>query len=226
MSKKPSLLDSDQCLSINRAVAEAEQRTSAEILPVVARSSGRYDRAEDIVGLWTAIILAGLAWYFVQGVGTAGDSWIDEPYVRLGFLVVAVLMVVGFIGGAAVASRVHWLRRLFTPRREMDQEIVARAKAVFFDRRVHRTSESCGVLIYVSLYERSAVILVDDAVRAQLSDRSIEEVREELESGIRSDGTVGGSVRAVNLLGKLLEVALPAAEGEGNDIRNEVVLLD
>ena len=43
----------EQRRAVAQAVAEAEGKTSAEIVPVVATASGRYDRAEDIVGLWT-----------------------------------------------------------------------------------------------------------------------------------------------------------------------------
>ena len=42
------------------AVAAAESQTSAEIVPVIAAASGRYDRAEDLVGLWTAVALMAL----------------------------------------------------------------------------------------------------------------------------------------------------------------------
>ena len=42
---------------VDDAVAQAEKRTSAEIVPVVATSSGRYDRAEDIVGLFVGLIV-------------------------------------------------------------------------------------------------------------------------------------------------------------------------
>ena len=47
---------------VNQAVREAESATSAEILPVVARSSGRYDRPEDIVGLWFAALAMIIVW--------------------------------------------------------------------------------------------------------------------------------------------------------------------
>ena len=42
---------------INECVGTAELKTSAEIVPVVATSSGRYDRAEDLVGLLLGIVL-------------------------------------------------------------------------------------------------------------------------------------------------------------------------
>ena len=55
--KPASSLFNDQARErVNQAIAQAESKTSAEVVPVVATASGRYDRPEDIVGLWLGII--------------------------------------------------------------------------------------------------------------------------------------------------------------------------
>ena len=46
---------------IKQAIREAEDRTGCEIAAVIAESSGRYDRAEDVFGvLFSAVILTCL----------------------------------------------------------------------------------------------------------------------------------------------------------------------
>lgn len=224
MKKKPLLTD-EQRLAVNRAVADAERRTSADILPAVARASGRYDRAEDVVGVWFGLVLCAVLWYFFQGVGSSA-GWNATSELRLAFWIVAAVIVVGFVVGAIVAGRVFWLRRLFTSTLEMDQETVARAKAVFYDSRVHRTSDGSGVLVFVSLYERRAAILADERIVAKLSERSLEEVRDELIDGITENGLAGGLCQGIERLGRLLESALPADESVGNEVHNEVVVLE
>ena len=124
MRKKP-LLSDEQCSAVHREIAAAERRTSAEILPAVARASGRYDRAEDVVGLWFGLLLCATIWYFFQGVGGSG-GWSSILEVRMGFWAVAVAVVLGFIVGVIVGGRVHWLRRLFTSNLEMEQEVLGR----------------------------------------------------------------------------------------------------
>ena len=52
MIKATRLITDADRQRINAAIADAELHTSAEIVPVVASASGRYDRAEDIAGLW------------------------------------------------------------------------------------------------------------------------------------------------------------------------------
>ena len=226
MNSTRELLSVSDRLRINRAISDAERLTSAEILPAVAPLSGRYDRAEDLVGLWTGIILCGLVWHFFQGVTTGGGDWTDDPQIAVGFPVLLLVLLGGFVLGAVLASRIDWLRRLFTPDRQMEEESLLRAKEVFFDSRLHRTEAATGVLIYVSLYERKVVLLTDDAIRAQLSDRSLEEVRDTLLTSLRKNGLVEGLDAAIHLLGKFLEVSLPAREGHANEVRNEVIVLD
>ena len=223
--KKKSLLSDDQRHAVNQVIAEAEHRTAAEIVPAVAVASGRYDRAEDVVGLFSGLALTGVAWMLFQEVGEAG-GWSSAPSLVICFPIIAGLMVLGFIVGAIVAGRVFWIRRLFTSNLEMDQETTSRAKAVFFDRRVHGTSEACTVLIYVSLYERRTAILADDAVREKLSERSLEEVQSELLEGVKEGGAAEGLCRGIRRLGELLEAVVPSGDGDRDEVYNEIVVLD
>ena len=50
--------------------------------------------------------------------------------------------------------------RLRNPRSAM----LARAREVFFDKRVYRTAGGTGLLVYVSLYERMAAVIADQKV--------------------------------------------------------------
>ena len=65
--------DSDR-RRIREAVTEAETHTSAEIVPVLTESSGRYDRAEDLAGCVLSIGLLSLCWLKFQHVLIDG-SW-------------------------------------------------------------------------------------------------------------------------------------------------------
>lgn len=216
--------DEEARTQVNSAIAAAEKQTAAEILPVVAATSGSYDRAEDIVGLWCGLTLTGVAWFLFQGV-TAGSGWASEWVVGFGFWWVLLLMLVGYVGGVVLADRVDGLRRLFAPAREMESETVARAKAVFFDRRLHATSQGTGVLLYVSLLERRAVVLVDDAVAEKLDEKALEEIRDELLAGLREGSLAKGFNGGIQRVGSLLAESLPAGENRKDEVPSEVVVL-
>src|SRR5579863_9429829 len=69
---------------VAEAIRDGESQTSAEIVPVIAGSSGRYDRPEDVVGLWLAILGIIAVWYFFPTPHPKTGSWdASEPVWQL-----------------------------------------------------------------------------------------------------------------------------------------------
>jgi len=226
MPRATTYFTSDQRKAIEEAVIEAEGKTSAEIVPVVAAASGRYDRPEDIVGLFLGVVLMAITWALLPvSAPSLTGSWesISVPY-HLPALIVA--MVLGFILGAVIASRVEWLRMLFTPSDQMRDEVNARARQVFFDDRVHHTAGGTGVLFFVSLYERAAVVLADAAITEKLGQPAIDELCAELVRDIK-DGDIAAALRASILnAGEKLHAVLPREPGDVNELADTLVLID
>lgn len=216
----------DQRKAVENAVAAAESKTSAEIVPVVATASGRYDRPEDIVGLFTGIALMAITWSVlpVYAPDRTG-SWegFAFPY-HLPAIIIA--MIVGFVLGAFAASRIVWLRMLFTPAAQMRDEVNARARQVFFDDRVHHTAGASGLLFFVSLYERTAVILADAAVTEKLGQGAIDALCRELVEDIRKGDVATALARSIEKAGEQLEPVLPRETGDVNELADTFVLLD
>ena len=85
--------------AINTAVAAAESKTSAEIVPVVADSSGRYDRAEDLCGLWLGLILMIITWILLPEPIREPGSWGGPSLLCYPFaLTAAVVFGAGALG--------------------------------------------------------------------------------------------------------------------------------
>lgn len=210
---------------VNEAVSRAESLTSVDLVPVLVPRSSTYERAEDIVGLWCGLLLMGLAWVTLQGVGTDG-TWAGLPEVRLGFWTLAGLLLAGFLGGVLLADRYPRLRRLFIPSRGMDAAVRSRAEAIFYDRKLHRTSRGTSLLLLVSLLERRAVVFADDLVAAKVGERALGEIRDELLGGVREKGLEEGFARGLERAGSLLATAFPPVEGRANEIPDEVIVYD
>lgn len=211
--------------NINDAVVGAESKTSAEIVPVVATASGRYDRPEDIVGVWFALVALALAWWLLPQAAAEPGSWGGFPIVLrlIGMLVAAV---VAFVLGAVVGSHVGWLRRLFTPRSQMRDEVAARARQAFFDGRVHHTAGATGLLVFVSLYERMATILADQAILDKLGQDALDELQEQLLSVLRAAGPTDAIVNTIRAAGDKLASVLPRADDDVNELPDALVILD
>jgi len=212
---------------INSAVRAAEAGTAAEIVPVVATASGRYDRAEDILGLWLGIglmIAISVFWPPPTIVADSG-SWESNP-AALQPVKLIVAMLVGFILGAIIGSKVPVLRRLFTPRRQMLDEVRQTARSVFFDNRIHHTQAGGGLLIYVSLFEHIAVILADRQVVAAIGQPALDALCQNLTQQLRIAGTTTALCQTLQTAGEMLKPVLPRGADDVNELPDALVTID
>lgn len=210
---------------IRKSVVEAEAKTSCEIVPVVATESGRYDRAEDIIGFWVAVIAAVAVWLLFPREAPDSGSWAGlSAFSGVVFLIAAIGL--GFLAGAVAGSRTAWLRRLFTPRRQMREEVHSRAREIFFDQRVHHTQGATGLLIYVSLFERLAVVLGDEEVVKTLGQAALDGLCQQLTSDLRKGEFATAFRNLISEAGDQLSRALPGSTGDVNELKDALVVID
>ena len=210
---------------IDQAVTAAESATSAEIVPAVATVSGRYDRAEDIVGVWLACILLAGVWAVLKAQGAEDTHW-GTTWGRFELPLLIGAVALGFVIGAALATYVAVIRRIFTPAREMRDEVRAAAAKVFHDRRVHHTTGATGLLIYLSLYERMAALVADQTVLDSVGQTALDELCDKLVAGVRRGDAGTALCEAITDAGERLKVVLPRAAADRNEISNALVILD
>ncbi|MBI2434886.1 MAG: hypothetical protein HYV26_18685 [Candidatus Hydrogenedentes bacterium] len=224
MTRASQLFTETEKAHIEEAVTAAEAKTSAEIVPAVCTASGRYDRAEDIAGLWLGAILVALAWLLLpwerSNAGSWGLSWdrVQLPAMLLG-------LVAGFILGAALASRIAWLRRLFTSRKEMQDEVAVRARQIFYDQRVHHTAGCTGVLLYISLYERMAAVIADGPVVEKLGQPAVDQLCHDLTMLLRRGTAAEALSTVVAQAGERLATVFPRESSDRDELSNKLVLL-
>jgi putative membrane protein len=210
---------------VAQAIQDAESKTSAEIVPVIARSSGRYDRPEDVVGLWLALVGIVVVWCVYPSSQVKTGSWdTSEPVWELVSLV--AVTIIGFVVGAVLATRIGWLRRLFTPAKQMREEVFGRARQVFFDNRVYRTAGASGVLLYISLYERMAAVIADQSVIDKLGQAQIDQTCAEFTRRLSERTPVEALCETARNLGQRLSGVLPRAADDVNELSDALVVLD
>ena len=210
---------------IEQAVTEAEAKTSAEIVPVLASASGRYDRAEDIAGVWLSIIAMGLTWAVLQTQSAEAAQW-GSTWARFELPILILAVIAGYGLGMTIATYSWTLRRLFTPKKHMASEVDERAGHVFFDRRVHHTDGDTGLLIYISLFERGAKFLADQTAHEKLGQAALDELCNELIDGIKAGDLATALCEAIKDAGNRLEKVLPRTDDDRNEIENALVILD
>ena len=225
MKRASAWFTAEEKARIAEAVQEAESKTAAEIVPAVATASGRYDRAEDIAGLWLGAILLVLAWLWMPWERTEHGSW-DLSWAQFQLPVLLGALVLGFVAGAVLASRWGGLRMLFTSRQEMRDEVAARARQLFFDQRVHHTTGQTGILLFLSLYERSAAVIADAQTTEKLGQPVLDELCQDLTAAMRSGTPAAALVQVIRACGDRLATQLPHSEAQQNELSNALVLLD
>ena len=225
MRRASKVFTEEEKKRIEETVRKAESKTSAEIVPVAATASGRYDRPEDIVGLWGSALFLTIAWFCFQPLGGEQGEWgFASPSFGLPFLLFAMLL--GFLAGAYIGAQVMTIRHLFTPARQMREEVASRARRIFFDQRVHHTQGASGVLIYLSLYEHMGAVIADDVAFDKLGQAALDELCTQLTETMKS-GTAGDALCAViRSMGERLALVLPQQPHDVNELSNALVILD
>lgn len=206
---------------IAEAVAAAEAKTSAEIVPVVATQSGRYDRAEDAFGLLLGLGLFVGLWLALQGPRDTdwGTGYMIEWWHAL------LVIPAGFALGVMLASRIGALAMLFTPAAEAAHEVQRAARQAFYDQRVHHTAGSSGLLIYVSLLEHRAVVLADEIVTGKLGQAALDEICQTLTAALRKQPVPEALAAAIAQAGEKLAAALPRQADDKNELADVLVLV-
>lgn len=219
---------STQRQAVEEAVRHAEETTACEIIPVVAEASGRYDRGEDMIGLWCGVLaaIAVWTWFPARSVEAGSGAW-GAGTGALGLVLLVAGIVGGFLVGAVMASRTAWLRRLAVPRKQQHEEVARRAREVFFDQRVHHTTGRTGLLIYVSLLEHEVTVLADQEILAHpaLGTLLQERTRDLLVGRLKTGDVAEALASTIREIAPTLAAALPIRPDDTNEHPDALVLL-
>lgn len=206
-------------------IARAESATTGEIVPVVATTSGNYDRAEDLFGLVFALISLSFYW-LLRGVAPFGSKWSSGPAEGLSLPVVLSIVVVAFIVGAVLATAIPSLRTPFIPKSEMGKEVERRAAEAFHRFRIRNTAGATGVLIYVSLFEHTVRVFGDNAINEKVDQKTWQEICDLVVDGIRKGEPAGGLSAGILRCGEVLARHFPIDPGDKNELVNTLHLID
>lgn len=225
MKRASRFLSDHEKTRIEEAVTAAEEKTSAEIVPALATGSGRYDRAEDVFGLWTGLFSMVVAWLLLQGQGVGEAQW-GSSWSRFELPILVLAVLVGFMLGSLASTLFGWGRRAFTPRKQMREEVKAAANRIFHDQRIHRTQGATGLLIYVSLFERMASVVADQTVLDKLGQSALDGLCKQLTDGIQAGDAATAFCEVIASAGEALGAVLPRADDDRDELPNALIILD
>jgi putative membrane protein len=203
---KPFLTEESKA-ALAGAVRAVESCSSAELVVAVRPRSGSYLHADLMWGIGAALAALAVLLY---------SRW---EFALIWFLIDPV--VIGALAGLA-ASRSSFLRRALTRRAKRRERIEAAARSAFVERRIHTTSGRTGILLYVSVLEREAAVVVDAGVEALAATEAWGNAVGEIERAVRQGADGTAVAERLRGLAALLSPALERSAADVDELPNEV----
>ena len=199
---KRAKFDQACCETLAQQVREIESNTDAEIVIVVRGRSGTYRHADYLFGLLLAF--AGLLFVLFSPFDFH-TYWVPLDVVLL------------FAIGAFVSSRGNLIRRLLTTKKFRAKAARAGAAAMFYEAGIANTHAENGLLIYLSLLERSLEVMADRGILTSVPALEWNHALFELkQAGARAEPE--SLTKALQELGEQLAKHKPASGENPNEL--------
>lgn len=213
---------------VSAAITAAEAGSDGEIVAVATHISDAY---HDVALHWALVpLFAVLAWAAWRP--TALIWWYQflfggwQPDPTLGQLL-TLLMVFAALKFTVALLILKWmpLRLLLTPASTKHRRVRRRAIATFKAAAEGRTAGRTGVLIYLSMAERRAEIVADEAITKVTTPETWGEAMAAMLAGVKHGRYGDGMVAAVQRVGAVLSEHFPRSAADTNEIPDKLIEL-
>ncbi len=193
---------------IASAIRSAEAKTSGEIVCVLAQTSSN---ATVLPVLIAAAIALALPWLLV-----AFTAMTVHRILLLQIVVFFALLVLLCLPRVRVALMPRKARRAIAHRVAMEQ---------FASRGIARKKDRSGILIFVSLAERYARIIVDDEIAARVPQSEWQAAVNALVAHMRDGRIADGFIAAINVCGNELARHFPRTATSNDVLPDRIYLI-
>lgn len=210
---KPDFLTQADLASVSATVAKVEESTDGEIVPMLVSRSAPGRTAEWLAAALLFLMTEPILMYFdftpnlmliATGIAAFVSVLLPAPLFRM------------FPG-------LH--RRLLHPD-DLTLAVEARAMLELENMRVRHTHKRTGILIFVSWFERKAVVLGDEGIAKKITPELWQKLVTELAQDMKSGSVKTGFEKAITSAGVLLTEHFPASAHNPNEIRNDLIIRD
>ncbi len=193
---------------VNAVVKELERATSAEIVVVMRVKAGSYRHVDYLWGAGLALV-ALLVFLFHPA-----------PFPITPFPAVAF---VAFVVGATVSAYFEPLQRMMVTRTALVASARRAALVDFYDRGITRTRGRSGVLVFVSIFERSVAVVPDVGIDEAALGEAYQAAKAKLGDVLLESLETTPFEEALRGFGSVLAAALPRAHDDQNELSDEVI---
>lgn len=183
---------------IAKAVKEAEQHTSGEIVPYFVETSDGYEEA-----LWRGAALSSLL--------VLSGFIVLRFFSNLWFAVTPLELTLLLFGAGVIGAIATYLlppiKRFLAGRNLMHARVSSRTAEAFIAEEIFQTRDRSGILIFLSMFERIVIVAGDKGINEKVEKKDWEEIVDRIVKGIKDGSPADGLVNAIHLCGTLLQRA-------------------
>jgi putative membrane protein len=221
------LSDADR-KKVSAAIAAAEAKSNGEIVAVATPISDAY---HDVGLHWALVplfaVLAWAAWRptaLVWWYDFLFGGWSPDPTLSQ---LLTLLMFFAALKFTVALLILKWmpLRLALTPGATKHRRVRRRAVATFQAAAAGRTAGRTGILIYLSLAERRAEIVADEAILKVTDEHVWGEAMTALIAEVREERPGDGIVAAIERVGVVLAEHFPRSADDINEIPDKLIEL-
>ncbi|WP_413293188.1 TPM domain-containing protein [Bdellovibrio sp. HCB185ZH] len=205
-------LSAKEIEQISQTVHRVEENTDGEIVPVIVKSSSSVGHVPMTLTLLLLLVLV------IAELPFADLLWVT-PWVYIWpFLVVAIYYI------SFALAKMPFIQKVFVPERDEVDQVHQRAHLEFYLNKIHRTNQGTGILIFVSVMERKAVILADEGINGKLPPETWNQVLAKFGEQLNKGNWAAGFNEAIEACGKHLHHHFPHTDGGHNQLKNHLVI--
>ena len=211
---------------VSSAVAEAESRTSGEIVTVLADRSDEYG---DVRLAWSALIsflalgtFALFADDYLARVDRLTSGW-NSDWSPPSLLFLALALVTLIFAAVWLLLLIDNVRFLLVPGPIKSGRVQARAIAHFKVGAERRTHGRTGVLIYLSMREHRAEIIADESIADKVDPEVWGEAMADMLAYVRDGKIAEGLAAGARDVGAVLTEFFPCDADDGNELPDRLI---
>lgn len=197
---------------ISEAVKRAEHKTSGEIVPMIVHRS-------SVIGhvplMFSLVFLVLILVFEIPQL---------DVFEELNAYWLLFFVGIGSFTLGQVLSRSLWMQRMFVPVKDQHIQVQERALIEFYQQGIGKTAEKTGILLFISVMERKAVVLADEGIARRLPQESWQHICASLVEGIKCEQTCEAMVSAIHKSGELLAQHFPARAENKDELSNQLIL--
>ncbi|OFZ25687.1 MAG: hypothetical protein A2381_00015 [Bdellovibrionales bacterium RIFOXYB1_FULL_37_110] len=197
---------------VEETIARVEKHTSAELVAVVVKNSSTTGHVPAI------ILLLGLVLYFIFDVRLLEEKYLG--FLQITFIPYLLLLLIATF----LLNQLDWVKRMLTPAWDQGEQVEKRALLEFYQSNIKKTKDGTGILFFISVLERKAIVLADQIICDQLPADTWTAMVNLITSGMKQKDLASGLEKALINSGNILKPLFPVQLGDIDELPNKLII--